>query len=651
MAKRRSQKFLVTDQPGMRILVSGLILSFFLGYVVKSLLSPTRVATQISKAANQINKNVSVKFGSAYFSFSDGILPRLAVVISNVRMESDQVCWASPVLEVNELRLPLSLFNIFRGKSVIRQIEADTARITLREKFEKCSESVEDNAESKPLVSLSPSEQAKKYRDDVSSIYVQNLSVVAEKYSRLSSNFMGFSIKVKSFEPKIIEITAKTHLLKDAQVGDYLSYANLFMQYKESPQPSIQTHFFGNWREGHYSLIGSYILDEHVLSIETDLKHIPLSQVLDLLHKYNLASASYNPRQIWISTKAQLKGPVENILNSHLEIKDVFLEGELGELAVNNISVSSLKPFTYSPILIDVKRLDVAKLMQFFNLRKNTNVLSNLGEFSGKVEIESDKKIRMFGEHKGLEFVFSNKGQQALQILDKIEGDANFDSDQWKFVIKRIEPHGGSFTGQVNVKADKNFKNVNLKANVEELILDHEVQKLMTSEGNIGHLEFDTEARLKDGELDFLKALVQIEDMDVEGMKFSKSKMVVDWKNQEFLINTNIKSLKVERMSPGADILQQVTRKSWWNKDSLTMNNLSGTFRAKNLKYLLWKNFQGSVGKSGRLLTDGSWDDEGNLRGLVTNRDLKLQKKWIIEGTRKEPVFVEDFGSIRSLNR
>lgn len=654
-----SNRYLVTEQAGMRILVSGLILAFLLGYTTRSLLTPSRVAAQIEKAASQIHKNVNVKFGSARFSFSDGILPRFEVVISNVKMESNEECWASPLLEVNELRLPLSLWNILRGRGAIQKIEADSVKLTLRDYLKNCSQ--KNEAESNPkseqkttpglLVRLSPSEKTQKYRDDVRSIFIQDLKIVADKYPQFSSELHNFNVKVKSFDPKVIEVTAKTHFFKDSQVGDYLSYANLYVEYKESPQPAIQTHLFGNLREGHYSIIGSYMLDDQVLSLETDLKHIPLSQILVTLQKYNLASKELNGRQVWVSTKAHIAGPVEELRHLPLDIRDLFLEGDIGEMKVDRVDIRSIEPLQYSPIYVDIRKLDVEKLLVLLNRMKNTNILGKLGEFSGHAEIYSDKKMKMSGEHKGLEFVFSNKGQRELQVLEKMEGDIAFDGDQWKFSINEIEPRDGKFVGNISMNADRDFQKVEMKTLVQDLSLANPVQKLMTNGGKIGPLIINADVRLKNGGLAFLKGSLRLDDMSVEGLDFSKTKVSIDWAHEEILLNTQINSIKVSPESAATGVFQKVTFPSWWANDVLVLNGLTGQLRSKSLRILSWKNFQAQIGKTGKFTTEGSWDEEGLLRGTVVNRDGKNIKKWFIDGSRKNPDFVEDHSSLRSLRK
>lgn len=644
--RRLSDRHLIAEQPGMTILLTGLILAFFLGYTTKSLLSPSRIAARIEKAASHIHKDVKVSFSSAQLSLSNGILPRFAVIISDVKMEAAEACWGSPMMEIDELRLPLSLLSLLRGGPPVRTIEANTLALTLRSDPTPCSppESELTNAVpvSRPAVTLSPSEQSNKYRNDIRGVFIRTLRISSEKHPQYSTELMNFAVKVKSFEPKVIEVTAKSHLLKDRQVGDYLSHANLYLQYKESPEAAVQAHFFGNWREGHYSVIANYNLGDQLLAMETDLKHIPLSQILAILQKYDLASKDLNGRQVWLSAKARFSAPLDEVRTSPLEVRDLKMEGDLGEMYVERINISSLEPLKYDPIRIDIKKLDIEKLLVLLNRPKETGILGNLGTFSGRAEIVSDQKMRMTGEHTGLEFVFSNKGQRELQVIETMTGDVNLEKDFWTFQIKRVEPRGGVFVGDVRVRADRDFEELEVKSHIDELSLALPVQKLMTHGGSIGQLSMDGDLRLKEGKVQVLKGLVRLHSMDVEGVSFGKTKATFDWVRNEVLLNAQIQSMKVGALSPTAQVLKQVTLNSWWKSGDLSLQSVSGVMQSDDFKHLSWKNFQGQIGKTGRLMTEGAWDDNAQLKGTVTVKEGKIRRHWQIQGNREQPVFVEE---------
>ncbi|MEN0060141.1 MAG: hypothetical protein AAGB31_14985, partial [Bdellovibrio sp.] len=470
-AKKRtsSDRHLIAEQPGLFILSLGVALAFFIGYTTKTWFSPSRVSARLEKAASHIHKDVKVRFSGAHLSLSDGIFPRFAVVVSHVVLESSQACWAAPVLEVDELQLPISLLNLVRGQGPVRDIQAQSVRLILREDFKNCSAEEIQTGQDKeaqvattpsPRIRLSPSEEAHRYRNDVRSIAIQNFQILSERNPLYSAELFNFMVRVKSFDPRIIEMTAKTHLLRDQQVGDYLSHANLFFQYKEFPAPSLQAHIFGNWREGHYSLIAGYDLMEGDLSIESDLKHIPLSQILAILQKYDLASKELNGRQVWVSAKGRMRTTFEKLRTSPFELRDMQLEGDLGDLKVERIQVLSVEPLKYSPIFIDIQNLDVAKLLVLLNRPKSTSVVGDLGRFTGRAEVISDQNIRLRGEHTGLEFVFSNKGQREMQVIDTMVGDIALEKDHWNFRVHRVVPRGGSFIGDIKLKADRDFRDV-----------------------------------------------------------------------------------------------------------------------------------------------------------------------------------------------
>lgn len=643
--RRLSDRHLIAEQPGMTILLTGLILAFLLGYTTKSLLSPSRLAARIEKAASHIHKDVKVSFGSAHVSLSNGILPRFAVIITNVRMESSQTCWASPVMEIDELRLPLSFLNLIQGKAPVRVVEANSVNLTLRDDFKDCDPTDPEQvpaSQPRPAVMLSPSEQSQKYRNDVRGVSVRTLKITSAKHPQYSTELMNFAVKVKSFEPKVIEVTAKTHLMKDSQVGDYLSHANLYLQYKESPEAAVQAHFFGNWREGHYSVIANYTLGDQLLAVETDLKHIPLSQILAILQKYQLASRDLNGRQVWMSSKARLAGPVDEIRSLPLEIRDLRMEGDLGEMHVDKINISSLEPLRYEPIQIDVKKLDIEKLLVLLNRTKQTSILGHLGSFTGRAEIVSDQKMRMSGEHAGLEFVFSNKGQRELQVIESMVGDIALDQDQWSFQIKRVEPRGGVFVGDLSLRADRDFKAVAVKTHIDELQLALPVQKLMTSGGEIGLMSLDGDLRFGEGKVQSLKGLLRLNSMDVEGVSLGKTRASFDWSKGEVLLNAQVQSMKVSPNSPTAEVLRPVTLNSWWHDGVLNLSGLTGQLGAKSSKEFSWKGFQAQASKGGKLSTEGSWDEDARLKGHVQVKEGKIQRRWQIQGTRELPQFVEE---------
>lgn len=642
----RSDKNLIAEQPGMTIFLIGFVLAFIIGYTAKSLLSPGRVRAQIEKAASHIHKDVSVSFGSAYFSLSDGILPEFAIVITQVKMESLKKCWGAPILEVDELRLPLSFAGLLNNRRPVRAIDANQVLLTLREDVSDCANegtktALSETKSSAPLVKIAPSHDGDRMRNDIDRLHIQKLEIISFKNPQLTSELLNFSVVVKSAEPRVIELRAKNYLLRDSQVGDYLSHANLFVEYRESPEPTLQAHYFGNWREGHYSLIGNYNFADQMLAVELDLKHIPLSQMLNILRKYNVTHQDFNSKNIWISTKARMFSSIETLKQAPLEIKDFHLEGDLGEINAERVAVTSLEPFRYDPILVDIRRLDIAKLLFFIGQEAPAKVLGQMGFFSGSANIVSEKEISLRGEHRGLEFVFSNKGQRETQVIDHMLTELKLNNESWNAKLERIEPMAGVFVGDVELKADKYFRKLEIKTRIDEMSLAPQVQKLMTSGGNVGALSLNSQLHLDNGKIVFLKGTLGLAGMSVERVVFGKSKAILGWKDGAITLDTQMDSLALEKDSPTGAVLTDLTESGWWKNNRLEVESFSGQFHSSELKKLEWKNVKATIDRDSRFFTEGSWNPQGDLDGTVSLQDEKKRRKWLIGGSREVPQFTE----------
>ncbi len=641
---RDSDRYLIAELPGMAVLLSGLILAFFIGYTTKSVFSTQRVTAKIQKAASHIHKDVRAQFSSAALVLSEGILPRFSVVISDVKLETDQVCWLAPKMEIDRLRLPLSVWAVLTGKSPVQKVVADNVQLTLRADGSACpgqknpvtieNELAAPTTKIPPAqVTLSPLEQSEKYGNAVRAISIKKLNIVHTNYPQYATDLLDFDVRVRSFEPKVVEVRAKTHLLKDEQVGDYLSHANIYLEYRESPEATLQTHFFGNWREGHYSMIANYAIYDRMLTMEGDLRHIPLSQVLKLLKKYQLVSHDLTSKQAWVSTKARLVADIDRLKDSPFEVTGFQIEGDVGELDIDRIAFSSIEPLRYAPIKVDIKDLNVEKLLEFFNRPGKSRMLGDLGRFTGRAEIVSEKNISLSGEHAGLEFIFSNRGRQELQTLTSLQGEANFRNDQWNFDISRLQPENGNAIGGVKMKADRDFKNVNIHAQIEDLFFAPTVQKLMTNNGNVGGMGVNVNLQLNSGEIADLKGQFMLDELKTEGMEFKKIKAQMSGAKKEFNIQIQSDGVNFTSESAGGVLLSPLQVSS----GPIDISKISGTLKSHEFKDLEWKNFQGQVVGDGRISTDGSWSPLGNLRGKVQIKEGKTLRHFDVTGTRDNP--------------
>jgi len=640
-------KNLIAEQPGRFVLFSGVLLAVVLGLVIRGLIAPNKVKAMIETAASRMHKDVNVEFESAQISFARGLLPRFAVVISKVKMESENECWMKPSLTADEVRLPLSFWALLQGENPVTQVEAGQVVIDLRSPYKNCEKAPEEKEKDSPTIKrfVTLKQSAPTAAGGGTQTTPQVRAILIDQFKILAPNLAepvdlnSFAIRLKSNSPRVVEMMAKTHLMKDEQVGDYLSHATVWGEYSEFPKATLQARLSGNWREGSYQLKAKYGMKEEELASELDLKHIPLSQVFQVLKKFQWLKEDLNGRQVWVSLNAQSTIAKSDFKAAQMQLKDLRLEGDLGDLKVDEIRVVSLQPVKYFPFTVDIRRLNGDKLFALLNRPHPAPMLGQLGSFDGTAEVTDADHMKLRGVHKGLEFIFSNKGQREMQILREIAADVSLDKDRWQVQVSRFVPDQGVFDGQLQIQAQRDFKTLEVKAKANELRLSPNVVRLMTAGGQVGALSGDMNMKFLNGEMSHIKGVLASESADVEGVAFEKARFNIDFVNKEIQTQAQMQKLSIAVGSPAFQILKDLVDADWMSDSHLQMKNLSSQFHAKSFKELGWKNFSAQLERGGRLTSEGEWNVNGILSGQIQSQVGKVTHKWLLSGKRDDPEF------------
>ncbi len=320
----------------------------------------------------------------------------------------------------------------------------------------------------------------------------------------------------------------------------------------------------------------------------------------------------------------------------------------MGEFAIDSFQMRSLDPLSYDPVKVSIKNLKVESLLKLLKRPGKSPMFGNLGYFSGSAVIRSPEDLELSGEHAGLEFVFANKGQSEVQKVSRIVGDVSFKDEKWNFSVQRAQPQDGSFVGDLKVQADRDFKDVKLAANVEELTFSPVVQKLMTNGGDFGPLTFDADAQLKEGRLGSLKGLLQVSQMNVEGLFVLKSKfqfkLVPDWLAFQY----SNRNMVMDPHSPAMGLLSDVVKVVGLNPvEALKIDQFQGDFKLTKNQDFSWTQTRGRLNGASNFVMNGAWNSQGQLRGQLQVQDRKRQEKWTLQGTRDLPILSPQTGSRR----
>lgn len=637
---------LVAEQSGFTTSFIAIVISLALGFTIRALLSPEKVKFMIEKAAQKIHRDVNFKIGDAYVSLSRGILPDLSVVIKDISIDAKNPCWMSPLGEVNEIRLPLSFSRFLRGEVYVHEVLLDEVQLSLRAPVQNCEAKDQAKIEGvtpEPVREVAVAPYQEPTSQNQSSSSIDEVSIRSLKINYLPIAFTSFEIEdfslhLKSQAPKLLVMNGLLKLGGETLSGDYSSQAQLYLEYSEATGPNLKSTVKGLWREGHYNLALDYFPAEQELDFTTELKHIPLSQIFPLLKKYKLMSSDLNGKETWLSLQAHGRTKLNSLAQAPINITSFKIEGEIGEISGESIDIQSLEPFRFQPAEIQLKSLNLDKMLIFLGRGHPTPALAHLGTFKGVARLKGPEDIHLLGEVSGLEFIFSNRGHREVQNIALVMGEIHLLDKEWSVQLSKVKPLDGILDGQLRILADRDWRDVRVSADLEELTLSPRVQSLMTGGGQLGAIYGQVKLRIEKSEVKDLNGQVKILDLNIEGLKFKKPQIVMSSKATNLQLLISAEEVQVDTKSALLNEIKPLLADIDFPEQVLQIKKPSVRIETKQLHSLSWSPllipFPG-----GKLKSEGGWDTLGQLSGQVLVSTKNKNLRWKISGSRDEPQF------------
>jgi hypothetical protein len=451
-------------------------------------------------------------------------------------------------------------------------------------------------------------------------------------------------MKIKSHEPKAILLEAKTHLVKDPLIQNYVSYGRIHLQYKEFPEPDLNLQFFGNWREGSYSLNAAYKFLDGSFTSNVELKHIPAAQVVSMLRNYGWLREDYDGRKIWVTMKGQSQGSLKEWEKLPLTISDFRLEGDVGEIAIDYFQAHNLKPFTFKPLKAKIRNLDIDRFLEVLRRPRELKFIGRLGQFSGQLDLSREDDLRLTGTHTGLEFIFSNRGQREVQQVSSLKGDFAMKRNRWSLNVKSIDLNNGKFVGNIRLGADRDFRDIEVKLAAQELTLSPAVQKVMSGGGEIPVLKGALNSHIQNGRLLSLEGSLSSPQFTVDQIQFEKFNSEFNSKEGLVHVSMNAQKVAVKPQSEIFSFFKKIMRDDQADSE-FKFKDFSVKFHMTPQDEMKWTRLVlfGAGNKSLHITSDGGWNRQGFLSGQVALRG-KPQALWYLSGHRDQPKLTESNG-------
>ncbi len=658
-----SDSLLVTEQSGLATSLVGIFFAVALGLVVRGALAPEKIRSRVEEAAQRLGEGIRVNIDQASFSLARGVVPDFSVVLKNVHIDVNKKCLLSPDAEINEIRFPISLGDLLAGRPFFHEVQVDTMILLLRNEMKDCP--LDEKKDSASVVSgivggtsgadnfsalaghatgqtagqtiLKQEKNTKSQApSDIQFVSINRLKVNYLPLPFTSFELLDLDLHVRSESPKIYNLKSNLDLGGETLSGDYSSHARIDLTYDETQHPQIASRIHGSWREGQYDFTLSEESVSHELQLAGELRHIPLSQVFPVLKKYKVMVSDFNGRQTWLSGQFEAKGKLNNMSATPLRIKDLKVEGDLGEISLENAEIKKWTPVVFDPVVFNLKDIDLKNLLLFLNRPHPSPALGSLGLFNGRAELNSNQSVRLSGQQQGLEMIFSNRGQREVQVFSEVAGDLVFDQGRWTGDISKINIKDGEFKGKASLSSDKDWKDLYLNFDIEKLTLAPKVQKLVTGHGVAEKLQAKIKSHLVQGELKQLDGSLRGEQVEIEGLKMTKPQFLFSTRGEDFQVDFSAAALHLESAQVFTKLISQFKANFSELQIPSDYKKVSSQFKTKSLQNFEWNSFD-MVADQFRLQSSGGWNHKSEVFGQIQTVEKGKVKKWKLSGTRDQP--------------
>jgi hypothetical protein len=613
--------------------------SLVLGLIFRTSYSSENLTELIQRKLAETPSPFSVSFERAEISLADGALPDLALVIRNIRLSSTNECWGQPSLEANELRLPLSIRDLARGHLQFRTANLDAIELTFFSNKKTCNEPTPEVANpvgkgSPPNINDRPKEALLdriKLGDSEVNVSIRNLVVRLPDENQTALTFEKCTLSPDGRGNNSFEGTLK--LSKENFLRDATSRALVKVEYLSKPM-IMNFSIDGNWREGLYAMSGFYNLKNPEWSYSGQLQNVPLTAAFPVAQKYKLLQRDFGPGEMWLSGDFRTPTPEEKKRGIQLELSNMKLGGDLGELSLEQLELRSLNPPAFEPTNIQIQGLRVDAVLDFLKVENRSPMIGKWGIFNGKVHIGSLEDLHLEGEHSGMELIFANRGQRQNQVVSLMVGKADLVQDRWVFRLDSVKPLDGIFLGQASIQYLPENEVMTAELQIDEMTLSPEVQKLMTDGGTLGRWSGALSLSTRKGQLSQATGEVDGNDLLIEGVLIDRIKailrsrsggLVLDLKAADVEIQEGLVANWLVRFAPGSPPQK--------------ISTLSSRMDFQPDSKFKWKLGPMAL-PQGTLDSEGIWDASGAVTGNL-NFDPKAgpKKTWSISGSRENPEF------------
>lgn len=475
---------LVSEQPGFFIFFLGMFFSVIVGFSVRTAAQSEWFHTHLKEAIANVGAEWRIQHGDVGLYFKDGIKPTIGLYVENVKIASESSCYMKSGGFAQRVKVPLSLIRYVMDGQLVSEIIIEDFKIEITEKTPVCNKAelpmgrdlVPVEGKKKNQITIVDRVERSHLRNEIERVRINKLEVYYpdERYDYLLMR--NIVIENRSSHPKILFMEGGIDLHPFIKSNEVQKMASLKIEYNEFPEKIIKSNLLGSLREGFFSFQLVNRLDDKKFQLQAELKNVSLSLIKGLVHA---VPKELNLKSNWISTKIYMDGLMNSLLKSSLEAKDVVVNGDLGEILIEQLLFSSGIASKPDPFKIRLRNINLSKAWVMVPGAKLPSQMDTLGSLNGTVDILGENHFKFDGQIAGIGAVFSAHGVRRAEKLSFGKVTAEWKKNLFSLETQNIQNNQGNIGGFVRVKSTSE-KEYNVEAQLKDVQLTPSVSKLIT---------------------------------------------------------------------------------------------------------------------------------------------------------------------------
>jgi len=671
LASRTSRSAIYIDgKSGWRIFCLALLIAVVAGLSLRLFFSPQRIKQWADRLLAEQGASAGLKFKGVRLELSRESLPQFALELTDVEASPAEDCHSEPSIVIEKLRLPLNFTALLGGRLILGAVSAEGVSIDIDGLKAHCPEKKPEKKPEKQAEGRSSSKQLAPSLPNAVEVPAGGHAVAVRSWwspkqlTDLQERISEFDFKHVeiAFEDKTKKVylnsllirpeaaTNSVHMVADVEIPASLTYN------EQLPPLRVDAVAKGDHADltikaglSEGALLAKASLrpaenDQLEIDLFAQVQDVPLSTLAPLITKSGIVKGEFKPRFMWMGCQASIRGYFQGLFsNSPLTLENcqVVGNGSLIQLpkAVRRVDGS------WEPFKIEMKNVDLGRLLETFNWRGLESVFSDYGSLNGSGEFTSANSAHFQGSLVDSQIRFSNHGVHALQKINQLSFQYVLQGHQSVLTSDEIKIEGGDFSGKFEVVEDRQSRLATIHGQIDQLKLSPSVEGLYIN-GTVGAISGLGTASLEDGKIRSFNGHLKL--LQLDGRDFRMAELLAHSEYlanaDEFILNLHAPAFQIKADSPFFLATRPLFFEHQFNSSWVNVHDFN--LRAQFIKEggIRWTNMAATL-ENGRvrLSSTGALTRERILGGWVGLDFPSIKKlRWSLSGTLDKPFLRDD---------